>query len=340
MKRSIGVTIIAVLSLIGSILMVGMGLMMIAVAVFAPKTDANLPPAFMAAMMGAISIFYFLLAAWGISSSIGLFRLKNWARISTIVFSVLLALIGLFSLPMAFILPLIAANGQSVDTTAMFVVRIAMGLFWGVQLGIGIWWLVFLTRAKVKAQFVPATTTLPQAQIEYQAPAAQPISTQKPSGRPVSITVIACLLLAGCLFIPVNLIMRTPAIFFTKMVFGWPAALIFLTFAAIQLYVGVGLWRLRPTARLAGLVYFAFAAANSGVFFLAPGAGTRMAALREWQKSFSPFGHLPSLPQPQFNLDFAPFYTVLAVVGGVCGIAGMAMQIYFLITRKAAFKRQ
>ena len=141
------------------------------------------------------------------------------------------------------------------------------------QLGIGISWLVFLTRAKVKAQFVPATTTLPQAaspQIEYQAPAAQPISTQKPSGRPVSITVIACLLLAGCLFIPVNLIMRTPAIFFTKMVFGWPAALIFLTFAAIQLYVGVGLWRLRPTARLAGLVYFAFAAANSGAFFLAP----------------------------------------------------------------------
>ena len=120
MKRSIGVTVLAVLSLIGSILMFAMGLMMIAVAVFAPKTDANLPPAFVAAMMGAMSIFYFLLAAWGISSSIGLFRLKNRARISTIVFSVLLALIGLFSLPMAFILPLIAAKGRSVDTTAGF----------------------------------------------------------------------------------------------------------------------------------------------------------------------------------------------------------------------------
>ena len=120
MKRSIGVTVLAVLSLIGSILMFAIRLMMIAVALFAPKTEANLPPAFMAAMMGAMSIFYFLLAAWGISSSIGLFRLKNWARISTIVFSVLLALIGLFSLPMAFILPLIAAKGRSVDTTAGF----------------------------------------------------------------------------------------------------------------------------------------------------------------------------------------------------------------------------
>ena len=77
MKRSIGVTVLAALSLIGSILMFAMGLMMIAVAVFAPKTEANLSPAFMAAMMGAMSIFYFLLAAWGISSSIGLFRLTN-----------------------------------------------------------------------------------------------------------------------------------------------------------------------------------------------------------------------------------------------------------------------
>lgn len=65
MKRSIGITVIAVLSLIGSILMFGMGLMMIAVAVFAPKTDANLAPAFMAAMMGGNKHFLFSACGMG-----------------------------------------------------------------------------------------------------------------------------------------------------------------------------------------------------------------------------------------------------------------------------------
>ncbi|HSS95442.1 MAG TPA: hypothetical protein VLK33_00350, partial [Terriglobales bacterium] len=140
MKRSIGVTVIAVLSLIGSTLMLGMALIMIAIAIFAPKTDANLPPTF-PIMMGVTSVFYFLLATWGISSGIGLLRLKNWARTSTIVFSVLMTLMSLFSLPMAFILPYIARKDQVVDPSAMLIGSIVFGVFASVQLGIGIWWL-------------------------------------------------------------------------------------------------------------------------------------------------------------------------------------------------------
>lgn len=239
---------------------------------------------------------------------------------------------------MAFVMPFLLKANPDADTHGAIVVSIFLGVFWVIHLGIGIWWLLYLTRARVKAQFVPAQGALaevPTSQIQYQAPLSQPVSSNKPR-RPVSITVIACLLLAGCFFIPANLLMRAPAIFFTRMVYGWPASLIFLTFAAIQLYIGIGLLRLRPTARVVAIVYFIFGAANSAVFFLAPGSGARLAAFIEWQKSFASFGRLSPMPT-QFNFDFAPFYVAMAIVGGVCGLAGIAVQMYFLITRKTAF---
>ncbi len=164
MNRSIGVTFIGVLSLIGSVLMLGMAVMMVAIAVFSPRTDTNIPPGVFLILMVVCSIFYAMLAAWGISTSIGLFRLKNWARISIIIFSVLLTLMSTISGLMALTIPLPPTAGTPVDPNAMLIFRMVMGIFWAVQMGIGIWWLVFFTRAKVKAQFVPPALpkTLPQ----------------------------------------------------------------------------------------------------------------------------------------------------------------------------------
>src|SRR5262249_60830903 len=42
------------------------------------------------------TLMYLLLAIWGLASRIGLFRLRNWARNSTIVFSALFILMGGF----------------------------------------------------------------------------------------------------------------------------------------------------------------------------------------------------------------------------------------------------
>ncbi len=337
MNRSIGVTFIGVLSLIGSVLMLGMAVMMVAIAVFSPRTDTNIPPGVFLILMVVCSIFYAMLAAWGISTSIGLFRLKNWARISIIIFSVLLTLMSTISGLMALTIPLPPTAGTPVDPNAMLIFRMVMGIFWAVQMGIGIWWLVFFTRAKVKAQFVPPALpkTLPQgAGYSLQKANLQVPPANRPPERPVSITVIACLLLGGCLFIPMNVVMHTPAVFFTKILFGWTAATVFLAFTVIHLYLGIGLLRLQPTARMVGIVYFVFATSNSVVFFLAPGAKARMAALLEWQKSFLTFGQLSSI-STQMQFDPTPFY----FVGFFVGVAAAAVQIYFLVTRKAAFDK-
>jgi formate-dependent nitrite reductase membrane component NrfD len=73
---------------------------MVVVMVFLPtRTQQNipLPPTALKALLALTSLLYILPALWGIASGVGLIRLKNWARISTIVFSVILILIGAFS---------------------------------------------------------------------------------------------------------------------------------------------------------------------------------------------------------------------------------------------------
>ena len=108
MKRSIGVTVIAVVSLAGSllVLLIG-GLMALAVAFAssAAPTEPPIPPGFMKAMLALMLVIYLAAAAWGITTSIGLLRLRNWARLSIIVFSVLLALMSGPSALMVLLMP-------------------------------------------------------------------------------------------------------------------------------------------------------------------------------------------------------------------------------------------
>ena len=96
MKRSAGVTVIAVVALLGSVLAMCFGVLtgVMAFVMPRPASAPGLPPTAMLVMGGAI---YFLPGVWGLLSGIGLIRLKNWARISTIVFGALLILLGGFS---------------------------------------------------------------------------------------------------------------------------------------------------------------------------------------------------------------------------------------------------
>jgi hypothetical protein len=140
MKRSVGVTVVAVLSLIGSLLTLLMGLLMALALALAPSSPAEspMPPVFMKAVLALVLVIYLGTAAWGIATSIGLLMLRNWARLSILVFSVLLTLMSVFSAPMVLFMPPFptpSGAGPSV-VTAM---RIVMGAFWLGLLAIGIW---------------------------------------------------------------------------------------------------------------------------------------------------------------------------------------------------------
>jgi hypothetical protein len=340
MKRSVGVTVIASLALLGSVLTFAIGILMLVAMVLAPVPRSNpFPgsPIFFRAFFVALSLVYLLPAVLGICTGVGLWRLKNWARISMIVFSVLLVLMGGFGGLVSLVMPIPATPNSPVDPSVMVSIRIAMGIFWLSLLGIGVWWLVFFNRLKVKEQFGQPTAAMAAGLTSQTAYPVQSVSVGAvgpgPAGRPLSITIIAWLLLAGCLFIPLSLVMRGPAILFTKILTGWPAVLLFLAFAVAQVCIGVGLLRLKIAARIAAIVYFAFAFANGAVFYLAPGGHARMLALMERQQSMFPWMRAFQ-GQAQFQFDFTPFL----IVGAVLGLVVITVPVYFLITRKMAFE--
>ncbi|MGD0507410.1 MAG: hypothetical protein ABSA27_06420 [Terriglobales bacterium] len=341
MQRSVGVTVIVILSLLGSAFTFAMGILMLVVMIMAPVSRSNpLPasPTFFKVMLLLASLVYLLPAVWGIVTGIGLWRLKNWARISIIVFSFLLILMGAFSGLMTLVVPIPISPNNTLDPSVMTGIRISMGAFMLALAGIGVWWLVFFNRPKVKEQFgqlSPALADRSTLPATYPGQTV-PVGTADPSAgkRPLSITILAWLLLAGCLVIPFSLMLRVPAILFTKLLTGWPAVLFYLSFAVVQLCIGVGLLRLRPTARTAAIIYYALMSVNAAVFYLAPGSHARVLSLMESERSMFPgIGMFPN--QPEFHFDAAPFL----VMGGVCMLIGTAIPLYFLITRKVAFEK-
>jgi len=344
MQRSIGVTVIAVLSLLGSLFAFFMGVLMAALPFLSSEfgtKDSPFSPAFFKLIMVFASLMYLLPAIWGIVTSIGLFRLKEWARISTIVFSVLLILVSGFSALMFLVVPMPPPPNQPVAANIASGVRIVMISFAAALAGIGIWWLVFFTRARVKQQFQPVRPVVARATLEVPQPLPDsfvPTTATAVPARPLSITIIAWLLLVGCVFLPISILLRYPAAIFTKVVTGWPASTYYLVAAAVQLYVGIGLLRLKRLARSVGVAYYSFFFVNMAVFYLAPGGRSRMLDLM--QRSLPSFPWSATLRwQNQINPEFTSMLSKGFVMGACLGLVGILVPLYFLVTRKEAFER-
>ena len=353
MKVSAGVIVIACITFIGSTLLFLMVLGMGAL-IFLPMpvpndmpNQAQFPMEFFKVIFIFAALMYIAPAVWGFLSGVGLLKAKNWARISTIVFSILLICHSLFSLLMTGVVMTSAfaalPSADKLDSHVPLVVGIVLAVFWLSQTALGVWWLVYLTRPNVKAQFVKPQMPLqglygvqtypgmlPQQQ-GYQPVAYQPQVAATSSRRPVSIIIIACWILLGCASIPMNVFMRAPAFLMTKVFTGWPAALYYVAVAGVLLYVGIGLLKLQEAARITAMAWIVFSFVNGAVFFLAPGREARMATLLAASMKMFPWMNSEMFP---FKLDLAPFM----YFGMIFGMALMAVPLYFLITRRKAFQ--
>lgn len=314
MQRSAGVTVIAILTLLGSVLTLGLGLLsmltpLILSALPRAASSPPPPPPEWDVLMILNGLVFILPAAWGVATGVDLLRLKSWARISIIVFSILLIALSGLSAVMTAVMPV--PNADRIPELAM-AVRLGLGAFWAFLAAIGAWWWIYFTRTGVKAQFAPAGA---------------------PGRRPVSITVIGALFLAGCLGIPHALLLGYPFPFLTVLLTGWTVAVFYLAITALNAAVGVGLLRLKPVARLAAIWLQPFWALNALVFLLAPGRDERLRAyMRELQAPPRGFEQW----QGQFAappMDITP----ILIVSGLAGVAGIGLMLYFLITRKRAF---
>jgi hypothetical protein len=365
-NRSAGTTVIAILQIIGSALFLGLAALTAFAMIMAtpPSNDPRLPRMYFTVMRVVLPLFYALPAIWGIITAVGLLQLKNWARISTIIISILLMVFGAFGILSSMVFFLKPPPTAGVDPRMFTIIGAVTAAFSLAQVGIGVWWMVFFNRAGVKAQFLPQPFPYPYAgqgatpyaidmphsatppppglatSPDVTAPTdvaslpTPPIAAPARPIRPLSISIIAWFFLVGCFFIPFSILLHAPAIVFTAVLTGWPATIYLLLFAGVHIYVGIALLQMKPAGRLVGMGYYIFSLLNVAVFYLAPGRSARIARFLEIEQSMFPWMR-SAQTDSLFAADVMPF----VIIGVIGALAFSLVVVYFLAAAKPAFDR-
>jgi hypothetical protein len=301
MNRPFAVTASAVVAMIGSVFALLVAVMM-AIIPFMDLPQSQTPTPASATITGAVFIAAF--GVLGIVTSIGLFRLRPWARTSILVFAGSTAITCLLVLAVVSLAPL--PLPPETDPTVARGVRPLLVAMFAIPLGVSIWWLIQFNAPSTKAAFLSETTETTLA-------------------RPLSITVLAWLSIIGGASCLLPIAMRMPAFVAGLTFTGWAAGITYALFGAVSLYIGRGLLDLRERARIAAIGWFLFGLVHATVMTLVPSMRARMLAA---QRSMAPN---PG-ESPPFN--GAAFTTATLVVAALFAVAA----IWFLVRHRSAFK--
>lgn len=312
--RPAGVTAAAVACLVGS----GLALVVAGFTVLSsfgslPTVPAGMtqPPANFGSVLRGAGLLLGIFGALGLSTGMGLLRLRPWARVSILVFAgvmVAMCLGGVFVLlALPFPAQPVGPGVPSFDKLRPLVLGV-----YSVPIAVGVWWLVQFNRARTRAAFGEGPG----------ADAGMPLVDGRV--RPLSISIIGgWLVVSGALSV-VPAFSGLPAMMFGVMLTGWWATLLYVVIAAVQISAGSGLLKLHETARLLSIAWIVIGIANLAVTAWVPGVG---ATMETYQRAI---GTLPP-GQPPFDImQFMRRMTPLWIVGG-------AIPLWFLIRRRSAF---
>ena len=337
MKRPTGVFFAAIVLLLISLLQVFAAFSMALAGIVLPmEAHAGVPtaapiPDWMPIFMYALCAFFLALAAWGITTTVGLFRLRPWARYSILVIGSGLALIGLVSalatgllvlVPMP--LPSTVDASQVQSTQAMTKVIFAVVAFlYAILCAVGVSWLIYFNRKKVREVFTPESRQLPAPGSDSDLIARQgPPALGNPNPqRPFLISLLAVLNMIGAAFCILSAFLPFPALIFGFFVEGWHKAAIYILFGAIQAAIGVGLWRLKEWGRLLALGMIVVGVAQCIVFIVRPTQIVKYS--QEFSHKMVPMQ--PQMPE-QFQTMLFRGSTILSVL--LC-IAIAAVLVYY-----------
>ena len=315
LKRSASVTAAAVVAILSGLLL----LLCCSVAFFMfllarlPGPMSELPPAMRYMMLGTQG-FMMCLSIFGIATGIGLLYLRNWARISILIWGGLFVFFGVIGMLFIFLMPFpTSPNAPGLSPEAMPGVRLILFLVYGPPLALGAWWLALFNRKGIKAQFTGSA--LP----------ADPSVPAKPAC-PLPISVLAWFYITSILnllFLPF-FPSHVPVLVFGQVLpstLGW--TILLLSFLAFFV-AGIGLLKLQPWSYdlTIGLQFFWLA--SSVVTVLTPNYKTLMDSfMKEFQSSL----HLPETP---FSMaDFSKNYGWSVLIGLLIAGAILAMLVYY-----------
>ncbi|MFZ0820790.1 MAG: hypothetical protein WAM91_12025 [Candidatus Acidiferrales bacterium] len=344
MKRLPGVTFSAVLLIVGgsiSLLLVLIAIVAVIVAQLSMSADT---PKFVLLISIVIDLIALGCAGFAISAGVGLLRLRPWARIFAIVFAALL-LFG--SVPGLVIVPFMSSfMPQSQSDPELKVFQIAFTVFYGLLTILAGWWLYYFNTRKVKDLFRPRNFPIapPIVQPLVVPPlVVEPLPTARPAKikRPVSITVIAAIMLLSVGFAPFALLMlkfiSIPFPIFGFWFEGWSVVVITLLYGGAELIAGIGLLKLKLWARTLSICFFLFGIVNGVVSFGIPSsrAHYEKSISDMMSKFYSPIT-LPGDSKAAFS-SISHMTSWSIWVGIVFGLVLAGVQLWFLVKEKPAF---
>jgi hypothetical protein len=295
---------------------------------FASSSDLPIPENqvhFLKYFMVFLALVLFAAAAWGIASGTGLMRLREWSRISMLVFSALLLFVCIPGLLMFLFMPFPppgTAPSPEMTKEMLAATRIFMAVLYGILAALGGWWIYFFNKRSTKDQFlkvrIPGLEGMPGAEV---------IS---PYARPLSITLIAWwLLISG--FIGVLGLSVNPPVFFLGYFFkGTYASVLMLALALVQSLIGFGLLKLRPWGRTLAIYYFQFLIFNSLTMVLIPGTQARFEqAMSEMLSDMQ--GTLGTPPSPMH----VPIW-----FGVIFAVPLLSLLLWIVVSRKDVFQAE
>jgi hypothetical protein len=345
MPRSAGVTISAVVVIIGSALTLLGGAMVIFFAIVLSKTSqvADIPGSF-AAIEVIEGVMFFGFGGWGLASGIGLIGLKSWARISLLVFAGILVLVSLPAVAIIPFVPLPNTNAADLPANFMSIVRVGIVLFYAAFAALGGFWLYFFNKRSVTVQFGVQQPTAESATpgMTFEPP-MDAISANR--GRPLSITIIGWYLLitsafaglwlplAGRLFSGTQLPMYLLGRFF----FGRSAYAIFIVWMLAQALAAVGILKLKRAGLFATIALQCLALVNAALLVVIPGTRARYQQIMDGMMA-TMTANMPQLTVHNGSTS-TPFYPFRfpAWAATVAAVPIVVVVLWFLITRRQVF---
>jgi hypothetical protein len=258
------VTAAGVVAIIFSASGVLLGLLVEVAMLVAPRLQTEdgapgMPPGTRAAVE-VFWLFGLAIAVFGLFAGIGVLRRRNWARIAMLVWGGIMAVLSAISIPVILIvfnsLPATLPSGAEAGPFMGFL-KVFMVFFYGIPLGIGIWWLVLFTRPRVAAAFAAANSfatyppTMDATGYPLPVPEVRP-SFNSRAACPLPIMILAGFLIfsAVCMVLVVLFPMTgsMPFFFLGHFFSGITAKLLLGLLGVVFGIAGVGMLKLKPAA--------------------------------------------------------------------------------------------
>lgn len=326
MNRSPGVTASAMAVIFGSVLALLAGTMVL----FASSSGIPVPENqlhFIKYLMAFTALLLFAAGAWGVATGMGLLRLREWSRISMLVFGALLLLLCIPGFLIFLVVPFPPPGTTprpELTKNVLMATKVFLTIFYGILAVLGGWWFYFFNKPSTKNQFL--RFTIPTAG------GTPGLSIITAGARPLSITFIAWYLLITA-FVGVLGLSMNPPVFFLGFFFkGTTASLIMSALAFLQSLIGFGLLKLRPWGRTLAIYYFQFLIFNSLTMVLIPGTQARFdQAMGDMLRDMPGAPNAPT--NPQFTGAHVPIW-----LGVVFAVPLLSLLLWLIVRRKEAFQ--